>query len=89
MRIKEGFTMRQILGQHVVIGEGIAQVDFNKMITMNESAAYLWENVQGKDFTVDDLTKLLTDRYEVSEELAAADSAKIAAKWIEAGVVEE
>ncbi len=44
--------MRSLVGQHVVIGEGIAQVDFNKMITLNDSAAYLWENVVGKDLSL-------------------------------------
>ena len=89
MRIKEGFTLRSIVGQYVVIGEGIEQVDFNKMITMNDSAAYLWQGVEGKDFTVEDLTNLLTDKYDVVEEKAASDAAKIASKWIEAGLVEE
>ena len=89
MRIKEGFILRSIVGQYIVIGEGVSQVNFNKMITMNESAAYLWKNVEGKDFTVEDLTKLLTDQYEVSEEQASADSAAIAQKWIEAGIVSE
>lgn len=81
--------MRTIVGQHVVIGEGLAQVDFNKMITMNDSAAYLWEGVTGKDFTVEDLTKLLTDHYEVEEERARDDAEKIAAKWLEAGIISE
>ena len=88
MRIKEGFTLREIIGQFVVIGEGLKQVNFNKMISLNESAAYLWKGVEGKDFTVEDLTKLLTDKYEVSEEQAAADAAAIAQKWIDAGVVD-
>ena len=88
MRIKEGFTLREIIGQFVVIGEGLKQVNFNKMISMNESAAYLWKGVEGKDFTVGDLTNLLTDKYEVSEEQAAADAAAIARKWIDAGVVD-
>jgi predicted ABC-type ATPase len=44
---------------------------------------------RGKDFTVENLTKLLTDNYEVEEERAAADAAAIAAKWIEAGIVSE
>ena len=70
-------------------GIGPEQVDFNKMITMNDSAAYLWQGVEGKDFTVEDLTELLTDKYDVAEEKAASDAAKIAAKWIEAGLVEE
>ena len=88
MRIKEGFTLREIIGQFVVIGEGLKQVNFNKMISLNESAAYLWKGVEGKDFTVEDLTKLLTDRYEVGEEQAASDAGAIAQKWIDAGVVD-
>lgn len=89
MRIIEGFVLRPLGEEHLVIGEGISQINFNKMISLNSSAAYLWKSVEGKDFTVEDLTKLLTDMYEVSEEKAAADAAAIAAKWIEAGIVSE
>ena len=88
MRIKEGFTLREIIGQFVVIGEGLKQVNFNKMISMNESAAYLWKGVEGRDFTVEDLTKLLTDKYEVSEEQAVTDAAAIAQKWIDAELID-
>ena len=76
-------------GLQAIIGEGISQVNFNKMITLNDSAAYLWQSVEGKEFSVEDLTRLLTDKYEVSDEKAAADAAALAGKWIEAGIVEE
>ena len=89
MKIIEGFVLRPLGEEFIVIGEGIAQINFNKMISLNSTAAFLWENVEGKDFTVEDLTKLLTDNYEVEEERAAADAAAIAAKWIEAGIVAE
>ena len=89
MKIIEGFVLRPLGEEFIVIGEGIAQINFNKMVSLNSTAAYLWENVEGKDFTVEDLTKLLTDQYEVSEEQAAADAAALAAKWIEAGIVAE
>ena len=89
MKIIEGFVLRPLGEEFIVIGEGISQINFNKMISLNSTAAFLWENVEGKDFTVDDLTKLLTDNYEVEEERAAADAAAIAAKWIEAGIVSE
>ena len=89
MKIIEGFVLRPLGEEFIVIGEGIAQINFNKMVSLNSTAAYLWENVEGKDFTVEDLTKLLTDQYEVSEEQAAADAAALAAKWIEAGIVTE
>ena len=89
MKIIDGFVLRPLGEEFIVIGEGITQINFNKMISLNSTAAFLWENVEGKDFTVEDLTKLLTDNYEVEEERAAADAAAIAAKWIEAGIVSE
>ena len=88
MKIKEGFILRTICGEHVVVGEGLAQVNFNKMLSLNSSAAYLWESVTGKEFTVEDLTNLLTEKYDVSADKAAEDAAKVAEIWIREGVVE-
>jgi len=88
MKIKEGFILRQICGEYVVVGEGLAQVNFNKMLSLNESAAYLWQEVSGKEFTKEDLVKLLLDKYDVSEERAAADVDKLIAIWLEQGVAE-
>ena len=89
MKIKEGFILRQICGEYVVVGEGLAQVNFNKMLSLNESAAYLWQEVSGRSFTREDLVKLLLDKYEVSPEVAAADVDKLVAVWLEQGVAEE
>ena len=89
MRIKEGFTLRTICGEHVVIGEGLAQVNFNKMLSLNASAAYLWEQVQGRDFTLEDLVSLLTEKYDVSGEQARQDAAKLVQVWQEQGVAQE
>ena len=88
MRIKDGFTLRELCGEHVVIGEGLSQVNFNKILSMNDSAGYLWKEVQGKDFTLEDLVKLLTDRYEVTAEVAMDDVKKMVAVWQEHGVLE-
>ena len=89
MKIKEGFILRSICGEYVVVGEGLTQVNFNKMLSLNESAAYLWKEIQGKEFGRDDLVKLLLDRYEVTPEQAKADVDKLIASWKEEGVVEE
>lgn len=89
MRIKEGFVLRTICGEHVVVGEGLAQVNFNKMLSLNDTAAYLWENVQGKEFTPDRLTELLLEKYDVSRERAAADVDKLLEVWKEIGVIAE
>ena len=88
MKIKEGFTLRPLCGEHIVVGEGLSQVNFNKMLSMNDSAAYLWENVQGKEFTLEDLVTLLTDRYDVSAEQAMEDVKQMIAIWQEHGILE-
>lgn len=89
MRIIEGFRLRKLGKEHIVVGEGLAQVNFNKMVSLNETAAYLWDSVEGRDFTVADLTALLLDRYEVEEDVAARDAAALAQAWVEAGIVSE
>ena len=79
--------MRKLGNEHIVVGEGLSQVNFNKMVSLNASAAYLWEAVEGKDFSVDDLTDLLLERYDVEKEVAAKDAAALAQAWIDAGIV--
>ena len=89
MRIIEGFRLRKLGKEYIVVGEGLAQVNFNKMVSLNVTAAYLWESVEGRDFTVADLTALLLDRYEVEAEVAERDAAALARAWVEAGIVSE
>lgn len=81
--------MRKLCNEYIITGEGIAQIDFNKMIVLNESAAYLWESFEdGSEFTEDDLAAKLVERYDIDMERAKNDSAVIARKWIEAGIAE-
>lgn len=89
MKIIDGFILRTLVGEHIVTGEGLKQINFNKIVSLNESAAYLWEKVEGKEFTVKTLTDLLLEKYEVDEKTASEDAAALAKSWIEAGIVEE
>ncbi|MBO4692175.1 MAG: PqqD family protein [Bacteroidales bacterium] len=89
MKIKTGFKLRTIVGEHIITGEGVERVNFNKIITLNETAVYLWENLVGKEFTEDDVVKLLTDEYEVTEEVARKDVKTLLSKWEEAGLLDK
>ena len=88
MKIIDGFILRDVMGQATVVGEGVNQVDFNKLITLNESAAYLWKAVEGKEFEVETLASLLVEKYGIDEELAMKDAAALATQWKETGLVE-
>ena len=89
MKIKKGFVMRSICGQNVISGEGLEQVNFSKLVTLNESAAYLWKEVQDKEFTAETLTDLMLKRYEVEREQAQKDAEALCRQWVEMGLVEE
>lgn len=88
MRIKEGFVLRQMCGENIVAGEGLQHINFNKLITLNESAAYLWKEVVGKEFTQEELAELLIARYGIDKQLAMTDSGNLVQAWIDAGVAE-
>lgn len=87
MRIIGGFILRDIMGQATIIGEGVKQVDFNKLITLNDSAAYLWRCVEKTDFDVSTLANLLVDKYGIDQTIAEKDAQTIANLWIEVGIV--
>ena len=88
MKIKEGFVLRTICGQNVVSGEGTSQVNFSKLVSLNETAAYLFKAVQGREFTAERLADLLTQEYEVDRERALKDAETLCAQWKEIGIVE-
>lgn len=89
MKIKEGFKMRRLGREYIVVPESGGLVNFNKMISFNDTAAYLWEALSGKEFTVEDIKQLLLEKYEVDEAVAGADAARLALSWAETGLVEE
>lgn len=88
MKTKKGFRLRSICGENIIVAEGIENIDFSRIISMNESSAYLWTQIEGKFFSVDDLVSLLTEEYDVSEEIAKKDVESLLSKWLEAGIVE-
>ena len=48
MKTKKGFNLRQVCGENVIVAEGVENIDFSSIISMNESSAYLWNNIKGK-----------------------------------------
>ena len=88
MKIKEGFVLRTICGQNVVSGEGTANVNFSKLVSLNESAAFLFKAVVGKEFTAESLADLLLEEYDVDRDRALKDAETLCAQWKEFGIAE-
>ncbi len=88
MKIKKGFILRQMCGENIVTAEGLEHINFNKLISLNSSAALLWEKVVGKEFTAEEMAQYLIEAYGIGMELALKDSKALCQAWIDAGVAE-
>jgi len=88
MKIKDGFAKREIAGSHIVVPVGKTAMEFNAMITLNESGAFYWDCFQ-KDITIDEAVKLILDEYEVEEERARADVERFIKMLDENGLIEK
>ena len=73
MQVKEGLTLNEVCGQSFLIPMGENNIDFSKLIALNDSSLLLWHRMEQGDFTSEDLTKALLDEYEVDEQTAKAD----------------
>ena len=87
MKTKQGFRLRELGGDYILIGESAELVNFNHLITFNEAAAYLWQQVEGKEFDAETLTQLLLAEYEVSEEIARRDAQATLEDWERVGII--
>ena len=89
MKIKKGFVLRQVCGENVVVGEGLDAINFGKLLSLNETAAWLWQQAaEMSDFTVESLTAKLLEEYDVTEDVARKDVTNIVNEWQKVEVVE-
>jgi len=89
MKQKEGFVLRTVCGEHVIVGEGLKTIDFGKLISLNETAAWLWKKADEMgDFDVDKLAAALCEEYDVTPDAAHQDVTKMVNQWLELGIIE-
>lgn len=88
MKLKEGFVLRTICGENVISGEGTKNINFSKLISLNETAAFLYRKAQGIEFTAETLADFLTDEYEVDKATALKDAEVLCRQWVDAGIAE-
>lgn len=67
MKIKEGFILREVAGDTVVMPG--ADMDLNAMITLNETGAFLWKLLE-QETTVEELVAAIIKEYNIDEQTA-------------------
>ena len=79
MKIKEQYKVREMAGEHVIIMQGKHGSVLTKIISLNQSALYLWNELQGKEFDTEAVADMLVERYGIDKGIATTD----AERWIE------
>jgi hypothetical protein len=88
MKIKSGYIMREIADNYVVVPTGQAILDFNGMITLNETGAFLWKQL-AEEKTSKQLVEDFIKEYDVDEAVAQRDIMEFIQKLKDADLIEE
>ncbi len=89
MKLKDKLNLRKVGDTYMMVSESDSGIDYTRVISLNESAAFLLESVEEKEFSPIDWVELLMSRYQVSHETAADDVQTLLEVLTKAGVIEE
>ncbi len=87
MRIKEGFMLREVAGVYVVVPVGERVIDFNGLMTLNDTGVFLWKTLE-KGSGKKQMADMLCVEYEVSADEAQKDVKEFLKDLEDAGILE-
>lgn len=89
MKKIDGFVMRRLGQDAMIVAESVDLIDFDRIVSLNTSAVYVWESLPDNDFTIQTITDMLLQRYDVDEEVARKDAEELVNIWLMAGIIKE
>ena len=79
MKISEKYKVREMAGEHIIVMPGRYGADMTRVVALNPTSLYLWEQLAGREFDLEEVARLLVEQYEIHPETARTD----AEKWVE------
>lgn len=88
MKIKEGFQLRDVCGEKVLTPQGLGNIDFNALVALNETSAYLYTRLKELDsFEIEDMVNFLLEEYDVTADRARVDCENLVKQWAEVNLI--
>lgn len=88
MKLKENLVLREVAGTWVVLPLAAKALDFNGMLSLNETGVMLWHLLEN-ECTKEELVTALLNEYDVSKDIASADVDEFLQTLRKAGCLEE
>lgn len=87
MKIKEGFVLREVMGNNVIIAVGEASRNFRGMVQLNESAAVIWKFIaEGLDR--EQIIDAMMEKYDAEKDVIEADVCRSIEMFAANGMIE-
>lgn len=88
MKLKDGFILREVAGNYVVVAVGKRTKEFNGVINLSESAADIWKLLK-ENTTEDEIIQKMQEMYDAEKEVLSQGVKTFVGKLREAGLIEE
>ena len=87
MQINKDFTIQKVGASYVAVPVGETSKTFHGMVRLNETGAFLWKQMSGKDCTEEALVEALLGEYDVAREIAERDVHRVVELLKENGIL--
>lgn len=87
MKRSENFVLKELMGNYVLVPVGDAAINLNGVISLNETAKFLWDAAEG-EFELDDLVNAIVREYEVDIQTATNGAEVFLKRMKEEGCIE-
>lgn len=88
MRLKSNLKVREIGNSYMIVDLSKDSINLAHVLSLNSTAAEIWNNFNGRDFTSKDIADWLCNQYDVQREDAIADTEKLLQVWKEGDIIE-
>lgn len=89
MKLNNNLILRQVGDEYMIVNPFSDTIDMTQVYSLNETAAWVWQQMKDKEFTLTEMVKLLQEEYEVDEPTATADLTELCQEWKKAGLMIE
>lgn len=87
MKIKNGYLLREVAGNYIVVPVGEGTMNFSGVINLNEVGAFLWKALES-DISEEELTDKLLGEYDIDKATAVNDIKEFVDKLRGEGILE-
>lgn len=89
MKLREDLVLRQVDQDYLIVDPGQDMIDMSKVYTLNETAAFLWNSLQGKEVSIDIMVDIICSTYDVTPDIARADATILFEEFKAQGILVE